>query len=211
MQKSIEAIWKDGFLQQDALVAPEINDLYNQKSSDLVDKMTRMYRINLQALLAFAAVAFIASLVQGIPYSGIAFCSLFIGLVIPGKKHLNTLEQIDKSVSSYQYLRDFRNWREKLIANYAKIYTVFYPALFLILIVSAWSNLTEPIEKVLAQHPEIELVYGVPLWGITATLVITCFLAFAAGALYRFDMNLVYGPTFKKLDEIIADMEELKS
>jgi len=211
MEKSIEAIWKEGFLEQDALVAPKINDLYSQKSSDIVDKMTRMYRINLLALLAFAAVAFIASLVQGIPYSGIAFCSLLIGLVIPGKKHLNTLEQIDKSVSSYQYLKDFRNWREKLMADYTKIYTFFYPALFLILIVSAWSNLTEPIEKILAQHPEIELVYGLPLLGITAVAVITCILAFASGALFRFDMNLVYGPTFKKLDEIIADMEELRS
>ena len=42
MEKSIEAIWKEGFLEQDALVAPKINELYNQKSSDIVDKMTRM-------------------------------------------------------------------------------------------------------------------------------------------------------------------------
>lgn len=211
MKKSIEAIWKEGFLQQDALVAPKINDLYNQKSSDIVDKMTRMYKINLQAILAFVAVALIASFALGIPYSGIAFCSLLIGLVIPGKKHLKTLQQIDKNVSSYQYLIDFRNWREKMIAHYRKIYTFFYPALFLIMVVSAWSNLSEPIQAILARYPGIELVFGLPLWGISAVVVITCLLAFSAGAIFRFDLHLVYGKVFAKLDEIIADMEELRN
>lgn len=211
MEKSIEAIWKEGFLKQDSLVAPKINDLYNQKSSDIVDQMTRMYRINLQAILTFAAVAFIASLALGIPYSGIAFCSLLIWLVIPGKKHLKNLQQIDKNVSSYQYLVDFRNWREKMIAHYSKIYTFFYPALFLIMVVGAWSNLSEPIQAILARYPETELVFGLPLWGISAVVVITCMLAFSAGAIFRLDLNLVYGKVFAKLDEIIAEMEELRN
>ena len=28
MEKSIESIWKEGFLKSDALVAPKLNDLY---------------------------------------------------------------------------------------------------------------------------------------------------------------------------------------
>ena len=31
MEKSIESIWKQGFLNSDALVAPKLNNLYNQK------------------------------------------------------------------------------------------------------------------------------------------------------------------------------------
>jgi len=38
MEKSIETIWKEGFLESDALVAPKLNDLYNQKSIHIVDK-----------------------------------------------------------------------------------------------------------------------------------------------------------------------------
>ena len=39
MRNSIEEIWKEGFLNEKSLVAPKINDLYNQKSMDLIDKM----------------------------------------------------------------------------------------------------------------------------------------------------------------------------
>jgi hypothetical protein len=30
MEKSIETIWKEGFLKNDALIAPKINNLYTQ-------------------------------------------------------------------------------------------------------------------------------------------------------------------------------------
>ena len=38
MEKSIETIWKEGFMKDDALVAPKLNDLYNQKSANIIDK-----------------------------------------------------------------------------------------------------------------------------------------------------------------------------
>ncbi len=44
MDKSIETIWKEGFLRGDALVAPKVNDLYAQKSRHIVDKIQRMNR-----------------------------------------------------------------------------------------------------------------------------------------------------------------------
>ena len=31
MEKTIEAVWKEGFVDDDALVAPKLNDLYNHK------------------------------------------------------------------------------------------------------------------------------------------------------------------------------------
>ena len=44
MEKSIETIWKQGFLKSDALVAPKLNDLYNQKSTHIIDKFNNMFR-----------------------------------------------------------------------------------------------------------------------------------------------------------------------
>ncbi len=211
MEESIEAIWKNGFLQKDALVAPKINDLYNQKSVDIVDKLMRMFKINLWAIAVFAAVALAASILLGFPYSGAAFCSLLTALVALGKIELNALKKVDKSVNSYQYLKDFRDWREKIMADYTKIYTFFYPALFLIIVVGIWSNLKESIAIILTHFPDADLVYGIPVWGIAGVIAITCLLAFTAGAIYCFDMNLVYGRSFKKLDEIIAEIEELRS
>ena len=47
MKNSIEAIWKEGFLNEKSLVAPKINDLYNQKSKHVVEKVKRRFRVNL--------------------------------------------------------------------------------------------------------------------------------------------------------------------
>jgi hypothetical protein len=44
MEKSIETIWKQGFLNDDALVAPKLNDLYNQKSTHIIDTFNNLFR-----------------------------------------------------------------------------------------------------------------------------------------------------------------------
>ena len=51
MEKSIESIWKEGFLKSDVLVAPKVNDIYNKKSEHIVDKFTRMFKTNLVVIV----------------------------------------------------------------------------------------------------------------------------------------------------------------
>ena len=51
MEKSIETIWKEGFLKSDTLIAPKLNDLYNQKSKHVIDKFKRVFKINLIAIV----------------------------------------------------------------------------------------------------------------------------------------------------------------
>ena len=46
MRKTIEAAWRDGFLNPDALVVPKVNDLYTRKSMHIADRIQRMQRIN---------------------------------------------------------------------------------------------------------------------------------------------------------------------
>ena len=64
MEKSIESIWKEGFLKDDALVAPKLNDLYNQKSIHLLDKFEKMYKLNLIFLVGFSFFVLILSLIH---------------------------------------------------------------------------------------------------------------------------------------------------
>ena len=68
MEKSIETIWKKGFLKNDALLAPKLNNLYDQKSIDIVDKFKRMYKINIIALMAFALIILLAAQPTEMPY-----------------------------------------------------------------------------------------------------------------------------------------------
>jgi hypothetical protein len=116
MEKSIENIWKEGFLKSDALVAPKINNLYSQKSIHIIDKFKRMFKINLIAIVAFSFVFLMVSFFVGIPITGIIFFVTLSVLVIINKKLLDDLEKLDMSVNSYQYLKAFNQWKNKQIS-----------------------------------------------------------------------------------------------
>ena len=68
----------------------------------------------------------------------------------------------------------------------------------------------EFINKLIMDHPDTYLVFGLPLWGIIGIILVVCLLAFFGGRIYKWDLNIVYGRILKKLDEILADMEELR-
>ena len=121
MEKSIENIWKEGFLESDALVVPKINDLYNQKSIHLIDKFKRMFKINLIAIVAFSFAFLVISFFVGIPIMGIIFFVTLSVLVYINKKLLNDLEKIDLGESSYKYLKVFNQWIKKQVTINKKI------------------------------------------------------------------------------------------
>jgi len=64
------------------------------------------------------------------------------------------------------------------------------------------------VNKILINFPDTYLIFGIPLIGIVA--LILGLLAFFGGRNHQWDLNLVYGRVFKKLVELMADIEELK-
>jgi len=218
MEKSIENIWKEGFLKSDALIAPKINNLYNQKSIHIIDKFKRMFRINLIAIVAFSFVFLVVTYFVGIPITGIIFFVTLNVLVIINKKLLNGLEQIDKGTNSYQYLKSFNDWMNKQVSVNMHISTFLYPIIFISMILGFWFKDAEGmllgerlVGEIVHGFPNIYLVYGVPLIGIVAALAIIGLLAFFGGRIYQWDLNLVYGRVFKKLGELMTDIESLRS
>ena len=218
MEKSIENIWKEGFLKSDALVAPKINNLYTQKSIHVIDKFKRMFRINLIAIVAFSFIFLIVSFFVGIPITGIIFFATLAVLVVINKKLLNGLEKIDKGVSSYQYLNAFNQWIKKQVAINRRMSTYLYPIIFVSLIIGFWFKDAEGIplgerlvNEVLIGFPDIYLVFGIPLIGIVIAFLILGLLAFFGGRIYEWDLNIVYGRVFRKLEELMADIESLRS
>lgn len=213
MEKSIESIWKEGFSQQDTLLAPKLNNLYSKKSIHFIDRFTRMFKINLVAIGIFAGILWIASLVAGIPWVGAYLSLLFLSLVAFGKPELDKLAQIDKTQSSFHYLVEFDSWLKGIIRLYTKIYKVFYPLFFLGLVGAVWvSGLgTVMLEKIIQKFPGIYLYQGVPVvWGATV-VVMTVLLFIFGGKIYQLDMKLTYGNALRKLDEMLADIAELRS
>ena len=218
MEKSIENIWKEGFLKSDALVAPKINNLYNQKSIHIIDKFKRMFRINLIAIVVFSFVFLVVSFFVGIPLTGAIFFITLMVLVIINKRLLNGLEHIDKGGSSYQYLKAFNQWINEQVSINEKISTFLYPIIFISMIVGFWFKDAEGmplgkrlVHEILIGFPDVYLVYGIPLIGIVIVFLILGLLAFFGGRIYQWDLNLVYGRVFKKLEELMADIESLRT
>src|SRR6187549_3395299 len=107
MKNSIEVIWKEGFLNDKSLVAPKINDLYNQKSKDLVDKMKRMYRINLIMLIIMAIVFPIMYYFLDVIWQGVAISILMLLTVWYSIRQKRSIKTPDHGATSLDYLKSF--------------------------------------------------------------------------------------------------------
>ncbi|KAA3609772.1 MAG: hypothetical protein D8M58_09000 [Calditrichaeota bacterium] len=211
MDKTIETIWKEGFLKNDALVAPKLNDLYNQKSQLIIEKLKGMFKVNLKAIVIGAAVIFVGTIFWGIPYVGAFMFLALIGLVVYSKKVGDKIEEIDSGLSSYQYLIAFKAWRKEAMAGYLKVYRFFYPAIVMATFTGLWLKGGEPLSTlIIREFPDVFLLFGIPVYLIVGAVVLAGLSSLFAGPLYRWDLNIIYGRVFKKLDEIIADMEELR-
>ena len=217
METSIETIWKEGFLKNDALLAPKLNNLYNQKSIHLVDKFKRMYRINWIAILVFACVLIPISIFVKIPYMGIPMSLLFFAVLFINRKFSEKLNKIDKTENSYQYLMSFNSWVKELVQTNTKLSRYLYPYIFLSLIAGFWfggfgENIpgNEFLAKLLVEFPNTYLVFGLPLIGILIVLFGVGLLAFFGCIIGKWDLNLVYGGILKKLAVLISEMEDLK-
>lgn len=217
MEKSIETIWEEGFISNEALVVPRLTDLYNQKSKHIVDKFKTVGRRNLYGIIIGAFVILVGSFFAEVPLIGAFIFLILIWLVLVGRRQAKTLEKIDNSTSSYRYLKSFDEWLKASISEYGKIYKFVYPMLFLAFILGVfYSNLYEnsagenPI-SIIMNDPDTLLVYGIPVYWVMGIFVFLGIVSYFSGLIYKFDLATVYGRIFKKLDEILADMEELRS
>jgi hypothetical protein len=217
MEKSIETIWNEGFLKNDALIAPKINNLYTQKSKHVIDTFKRMFKINLIAIVVFAFVILIVTSYNGLPIIGITWFIILMGLAAVNKRLTRSMEQIAYHQNSYDYLVSFNKWLQKQMAINRKMARLYYPFFFLSMVMGFWFVDAEGIAlgerlvgEILYGFPNIILVFGIPLIIIAIVLTIAAVLALLGGKIYNFDVKLIYGNTFKKIEELIADLEELK-
>ncbi len=218
MEKSIETIWNEGFLENDALVAPKINNLYNQKSTHIVEKFKRMYSINIKAILAFAILIIPFTYVTNMPYMGIPMSLIFVGVVYYSAKFKKKLFKIDSSVDSYHYLKSFNEWITEMVAFNTKMSRYLYPTVFISMFLGFWFGSLggdvpgeEFVNWLLVDYPNMIIVLGIPLWLIIGSVGMILLLAYFGGNIGKYDLNLVYGRILTKLERLLGEMEELRS
>ena len=218
MKKSIETIWEEGFLKNDALIAPKLNNLYKQKSIDIVDKFKRMYKINIIALMGFALIILLVAVPTEMPYMAIPMFLLFCVIIGIALKFKKKLELLDKNQNSYEYLKSFDNWTKDMISVNTRLSRFMYPYIFLIMIAGFWfgdfggdipGNIM--LNEYLLNNPETLTVIGLPVFWLVGLLFSLGVISYFGAALGNFDLNIVYGRILKRLDGLLADMEELRA
>lgn len=213
MNKSIESMWKEGFVSNSDLTAPKINDLYNRKSQNIVDKLQSMFALNIKAIVIGCVVMLVLMSIIGAPFLGLYICVLLAPLIVIAKRELTKSINLSKGQSSYDYIINFNFWLQSSIATYSRYYKLFYPLFFLGLVIQAIVSDVgqEVIAVLLEKFPTEFVLLGLPYYLIIVVLVVTLIIAKFAVALYRLDLNIIYGRQFKKLEELIKDMEALRN
>lgn len=210
MGKSIESIWKNGFTEEN-LVAPKVFDLYNRKSINVVDKLLDMGKYNLLFIAGGGIILLSIAINNGATIAGMVLFALLMIIVLYGKKQSEKIEEIDKTQSSYTYLKLVKQWLDETILGYTKLYRVLYPALVLTFSIGFLTSdaFSQALIDIKQRSPELLTFLGVPLiWYVPIAIVAIASSVFAS-RLYKADLNIVYKGVFNRLDNLITDMEEL--
>lgn len=213
MTRTIETIWKEGFLKEQTLSVPVVNNIYNRKSQNLVDRLQHMFMLNIKGLIIGSVIMLVVMSLIGAPFLGLYICCLLAPLVLIAKKELKKSVNLNKGQSSYEYLKNFDAWLKSSIEVYSNYYKWFYPLFFAGMSTQAVVSKAggKLITLMLEWLPTEILFFGLPFYLIAVLFILTAILARYAEAIYQWELNLVYGRQFSKLEELISDMEELRA
>lgn len=211
MGKSIEDIWKNGFTDQSNLVAPKVFDIYNKKSISTVDKLLEMGKSNLLYIAAGGIVLLVIAISNGATIAGVILFTLLMISVKYGKDQSKKIESLNKYNSSYMYLKEVKGWLDETIHGYTKLYRVLYPAMIMTFGIGLLTSdvFKDVLIEINQKSPDLSTFLDVPLVWYLPLIVLAALSSIFTKRLYNADLNIVYGGIFKRLDMLIADMEEL--
>lgn len=211
MNNSIESMWKKGFLASDNLIAPKVNDLYNRKSIHIIARFKRMFKTNLILIVVGASVFLIAGFLIKAPVYGVLIFLLLLLQVVLGYKSMQKLDSLDQTQSSYQYLKEFQSWIKNTMKDYVHLNRLSYPSFFACFFLGMWNSVNmEDVKEHLMSDPDQLSVFGLPLWIALPGLIILILITIFSKPIYELDIKTIYGGIMTKLDEMVADMEELR-
>jgi len=204
MEKSIEKIWNESFINEQSLVAPKINDLYNQKSKSIIHKIKRTYEVDNKGLLPIAAVTLIIAIVYSQYIIGLYGTALIIGLYFFNKSLLKRFETIDIKSDNLTYLKSYRKVIDSVAKATKKLFMYIIPLVVLSIFVLAYFVKDSSfLGKLISENTTFIEVIGIGV-AIAFSIFIIAMLAF------KLSTKLLYGTLFSKLDDIIKEIEALK-
>ncbi|MFY0598910.1 MAG: hypothetical protein JXR03_04515 [Cyclobacteriaceae bacterium] len=213
MKQSIEFIWKEGFSESELLKAPRVDNLYSQKSKHLTDKFIGMFKTNLIAILGMAFAFWFVYLILDAILIGTFIMIIFLALAYYSNQQMKQIKNIDSGLNSYEYLVSFDQFIKDSISKHTRVMRFFYPLMFLTAMSTIWfagSNGVFLTNKLIEKFPDLIFVGGIPLVGLIIVCVITLLIAYFSDKIYRWDVEMIYGRMFEKLQKTISEFEYLR-
>lgn len=209
MEKSIETIWKEGFLNRESLIAPKVNNLYNKKSLHIMAKFKKMFLNNIWGIIIGSSLLFIGAYFAGALLAGSIVLIMMLYIAYTAYNELKNLEKIDKGQSSYLFLKSFKDWIDQSIERYGKMYKVVYPVLILTFYFGIWfsDSLIDMRQKV---SEDSDLFFGLHVGTTIFVLTFALLMSIFSKSIHRKDVKTIYGGIMNKLDSSLAEMEELR-
>ena len=201
MGKSIESIWNEGFLNNEMLVAPKLNNLYNKKSTLLIEKIKKTYTMDNKSIIPIALLFAAGFSYAGHITLGLYGMVLMTALFFLNRNKLQKLEKIKITSNSYQYLLAYKNIVKELIGFTTKLLAFGLP----IAVVSGYWLFFRKTELFQQLILKIETLYL-----ILIIIGLTLLISLIGVLIYKLSTTIVYGNLIKKLDEILDDMETLR-
>ena len=209
MEKSIETIWKEGFLNTESLIAPKVNNLYDKKSLHIMAKFKRMFLNNIWGIIIGSSLLFIGAYFAGALLAGSIVLIMMLYVAYTAYIELKNLEKIDKGQSSYSFLKSLKVWIGQSIERYGKMYRVVYPILILAFYFGIWfSDSLADVRQKVSEHSD--LFFGLHLGTTIFVLTFALLMSIFSKSIHRKDVKTIYGGIMNKLDSSLAEMEELR-
>lgn len=204
MEKSIEKIWSESFINEQSLIAPKINDLYNQKSKSLISKIKRTYEIDNKGLIPIAILVFVVTLILSEIIIGLYGTFLIVALYFYNKSLLSRFNTIDIKTDNLTYLKNYRTIISSVVKSTRKLFIFILPiAVLSIFTIAYFIKEKSFLSKFISEDTTFLQVFGIGI-------IMAISLALICNIVYALSTKLVYGGMISKLDDIINEIESLK-
>ena len=205
MKKSIENIWKSGYVNKQ-FILPKIEKMYNQKSISYVEKMIAGFKWEVYILIPATALIFLFNIWlenDNAIFWGIISSIPSLFWFFLGKKQLKSLKKLDYLLCPYDYLVSIR---AKLISirKYNRNLAIFsVPILLFPMLLYTYSNQAgKTIGEIFGvngfNHSTIYLFLLLPIFTLLTVIIA------------NINFKFVVTKTTTWIDALISEIEELR-
>jgi len=205
MEKSIEKRWNEAFVNEQSLIAPKINDIYNQKSKSVINKIRRTYEFDNKGLLPMAGIVVIGGILLSETIIAAYGAFLILSLYFFNTRLLKRFKTIDVKSDNLTYLKNYRRVINSVSKATKKLFIFAIPLAIVSIFALAYGVKEQSfLSNYISSETSFIGILSVGLMVAIATAMIGYFV-------YTISTKVLYHSLISKLDDIIKELEELKN